>query len=87
MVEAALQGIERTGFDELALLSLSAGDHSCIAELAASLMDLLQSKRVGVSLPSLRVESLTTDLAEQIKRVRKTGFTLARRPAPTACAG
>ena len=77
LVEAALEGIERTGFEEMALLSLSAGDHSCIAELAAGLMDLLQAKRVGVSLPSLRVESLTSELIEQIKRVRKTGFTLA----------
>ena len=77
LVDAALKGLDLTGFDELALLSLSTGDHSCIAELAAALMDLLQARRVGVSLPSLRVESLTTELAEQVKRVRKTGFTLA----------
>jgi radical SAM-linked protein len=63
--------------DELALLSLSSGDYSCIDSLARGLMDTLSPAKIGLSLPSLRVDSLSPQLMEQIKRVRKTGFTLA----------
>ncbi|MGD8561215.1 MAG: TIGR03960 family B12-binding radical SAM protein [Desulfarculaceae bacterium] len=77
IMDSALQGLERTGFEELALLSLSAGDYSCIEELAGTLMDRLAPRRISLSLPSLRVDTLSQDLAAQIKRVRKTGFTLA----------
>ncbi len=58
-------------------MSLSSGDYTCIEPLAAALMDALETRRVGLSLPSLRVESLSPALIAQIKRVRKTGFTLA----------
>ena len=77
LYESALAGIDRTGFEELALLSLSTGDYSCVEELAACLMDALSSEKVSLSLPSLRVDSLSEELAAQIKRVRKTGFTIA----------
>ncbi len=77
LYESALAGLDSTGFEELALLSLSTGDYSCVEELAAALMDALSQEKVSLSLPSLRVDSLTGGLAAQIKRVRKTGFTIA----------
>ena len=77
LYESALAGLDSTGFEELALLSLSTGDYSCVEPLAASLMDALSQEKVSLSLPSLRVDSLSRELAEQIKRVRKTGFTIA----------
>ena len=40
-------------------------------------MDQFESKRVAVSFPSLRIESIVGHLAEEVKRVRKTGFTIA----------
>ena len=73
-VENALR---KTGFDEISLLSLSSGDYACIAPLIRELMDRLSEDRVAVSLPSLRIDSLNPEWFEQIKRVRKTGFTLA----------
>ncbi len=72
-----LASLKRTGYDELSLLSLSAGDYSCLNPLLTALMARLGPERVSVSLPSLRVDSLTPQTAELIRRVRATGFTLA----------
>ncbi|BEQ14821.1 TIGR03960 family B12-binding radical SAM protein [Desulfoferula mesophila] len=74
--EAALAGLGG-GLEELALLSLSTSDYTCIEPLAAALMDALEPRRISLSLPSLRMDSLGEELINQIKRVRKTGFTLA----------
>nr|WP_321466870.1 TIGR03960 family B12-binding radical SAM protein [uncultured Desulfobulbus sp.] len=77
IMELAEQGIESSGFDELALLSLSTGDFSCLGDLMGALMDRFADNYVSVSMPSMRVGTLTPEIMEQIKRVRKTGFTIA----------
>jgi radical SAM family uncharacterized protein/radical SAM-linked protein len=69
--------LENSGFEEVSLLSLSSGDYSCIEPLLQNLMADHAADRVAVSLPSLRVGSLTEELMEELKKVRKTGFTLA----------
>ena len=69
--------LRNTGYDELSLLSLSTGDYGCLAPLLKELMVRYAARKVAVSLPSLRVGSLTQELVEEIKKVRKTGFTLA----------
>ena len=69
--------LSKTGHDELSLLSLSSGDYSLIEPLLATLMNRYFKKRVALALPSLRTETLTRNLIENIKRVRKTSFTLA----------
>lgn len=69
--------LAHTGYEDLSLLSLSSGDYCCILPLLRTLMDQQAEKKVAVSFPSLRVDSLDSSLIEQIKRVRKTGFTLA----------
>jgi radical SAM family uncharacterized protein/radical SAM-linked protein len=66
-----------TGYEEISLLSLSTGDYGCIEPLLKNLMAQHSEDRIAVSLPSLRVGSLTPELMEEIKKVRKTGFTLA----------
>ncbi|MDI6726431.1 MAG: TIGR03960 family B12-binding radical SAM protein [Smithellaceae bacterium] len=66
-----------TGYDELSLLSLSAGDHTRIEEILSCLMERYSDRRVALALPSLRTETLSRSMMEQIKRVRKTSFTLA----------
>jgi radical SAM family uncharacterized protein/radical SAM-linked protein len=75
--ELAEAGLCATGFEELGLLSLSTGDYSQIGPLLTSLMDAFSDRRVSVSLPSLRVDSLQGSLLQEIARVRKTGFTMA----------
>ncbi len=69
--------IASTGYEELSLLSLSTGDYSRIEELLSTLMNTYCGERIAISLPSLRTETLTEGLIEQVKRVRKTSFTLA----------
>ncbi|MEE9543500.1 MAG: TIGR03960 family B12-binding radical SAM protein, partial [Thermodesulfobacteriota bacterium] len=71
------EGLKNTGYDEVSLLSLSTGDYCSIEPLLSSLMERLVKERVAVSLPSLRVGTLGEGLMEEIKRVKKTGFTLA----------
>jgi radical SAM family uncharacterized protein/radical SAM-linked protein len=66
-----------TGYEELSLASLSSGDHSGIQPLIIELMRKYREGRVSVSLPSLRVGTLTPEMIEAIAGTRKTGFTLA----------
>ena len=77
IMELATQGIGSSGFDELALLSLSTGDFSCLGPLMRELMDRFAREHVSISMPSMRVGTLTPELMQEIKRVRKTGFTVA----------
>jgi len=69
--------LKNTGYEEISLLSLSTGDYSCIAPLLQDLMSRHAQGRVAISLPSLRVGTLTPELIDEIRKVRKTGFTLA----------
>jgi radical SAM family uncharacterized protein/radical SAM-linked protein len=66
-----------TGHNELSLLSLSTGDYSRIEPLLTAFMERYHQQRIALALPSMRVETLTRALMEQIRRVRKTSFTLA----------
>ncbi|MEN8141753.1 MAG: TIGR03960 family B12-binding radical SAM protein [Thermodesulfobacteriota bacterium] len=77
LLATAKTGIAATGFEELALLSLSTGDYSCLSPLLVNLMDHFAKAKVSVSLPSMRVGTLTPEVMTQIKRVRKSGFTVA----------
>src|SRR6266550_1876570 len=73
----AEQGLEATGYEEVGFLSLSAGDYSCIEGVLEDFFDELGPENIGISLPSLRTETMSEKLASQIKRVRKSGFTVA----------
>lgn len=77
VMERIEETLRATGYDEISLLSLSAGDYGCLTPLLQELMQRYAKERIAVSLPSLRVGSLTPAMVEEIKKVRKTGFTLA----------
>ena len=77
VIDIVEKALAAGGYEEVSLLSLSSGDYVCIEPLLKNLMGRFAESRVAVSLPSLRVGSLTPELMEQIKKVRKTGFTLA----------
>ncbi len=71
-------GLERTGYDEVALTSLSSADYSGIGEVVAAAVDGGETGRpVSVSLPSLRVDAFTVGVAAEISRSRRTGLTFA----------
>ncbi len=77
IAELIAESLQNSGYEEVSLLSLSSGDYTCIEPLLQQLMGRYANDRVSVSLPSLRVGSLTPELMEEVKKVRKTGFTLA----------
>lgn len=77
LMSLADNSIADTGYEDLSLLSLSTGDYECIVPLMQRLMARLASDHVAVSLPSLRAGTLTPQLMKLIKKVRKTGFTIA----------
>ncbi len=77
--EMVRRGIERTGYDEIALTSLSTADFSHIQSAVESAMGAEDScsNNISVSLPSLRVDAFTVQLASQIREARRSGLTLA----------
>jgi radical SAM superfamily enzyme YgiQ (UPF0313 family) len=77
IVEAALAGLEGTGWDEVSLLSLSTSDYSRLEELLARLTPELERRKVSLALPSLRPETITKEIVAASSIVTKSGFTLA----------
>ena len=74
----ARTGLRRTGYDEVALTSLSSADFSGIDGLVGDLINEQSGcGNVGLSLPSLRVDAFTVGVASQIQKVRRTGLTFA----------
>lgn len=77
LLEITKESIDNTGYEDLSLLSLSTGDYTCFPELLSHLMNKYRKESRSVSLPSIRAGRLTSDLMEEISKVRKTGFTIA----------
>ncbi len=80
-VEEVLTAIEEalahTGFEEIGLLSLSSSDYTQVVELVEKVHARFDGQHLSVSLPSLRIESVSVDLMDALKGGRKGGFTLA----------
>jgi hypothetical protein len=71
-------GIKKSGFEEVGLLSLSSADHSEIAEVAKGLADRYEGTNVSLSLPSTRVDAFNITLANELSRNgRRSGLTFA----------
>jgi len=75
--EMTQRALAATGYEEASLNSLSIADLSCLSGLLPKLMDDFQGDRIGLSLPSLRVKGLKPELAGELLRVKRTGFTIA----------
>ncbi|MCO6452128.1 MAG: TIGR03960 family B12-binding radical SAM protein [Caldilineales bacterium] len=78
VVAAVDKMMAATGFEEISFLSLSSSDYSYIAELVARVTEKYGDKKLSIGLPSLRIESFSVDLMEQLERGRRrSGFTFA----------
>lgn len=77
VLEAAKKALAASGFEDVALLSLSTGDYCRVQELLGELVGELSPRKISVSFPSMRVGTLTPALMEHVKKVRKSGFTMA----------
>jgi radical SAM superfamily enzyme YgiQ (UPF0313 family) len=71
-------GLRRSGFEEVGLLSLSSADHSEIGEVAKGLANRYEGSNVSLSLPSTRVDAFNVTLANELSRNgRRSGLTFA----------
>jgi len=77
LIHQALRSLDSTGYEELSLVSLSTSDYSHLDELLSELRDFLRRNNIALSVPSLRPETFTPQLAGYLKEVRKSGLTLA----------
>lgn len=77
IVDTIIDGIEKGGYDETSLTSLSTADYTCLEPLVKMLGQELERRKVSFSVSSLRASGVTESLAREIARVRKTGFTIA----------
>jgi len=75
--ELARQQLANTGHDELSLLSLSTSDHSDFETMALELMEMCKERKVALSLPSLRLDSFSFKVLQEIQCYRKSGLTFA----------
>lgn len=74
---AAARQIENTGYDEISFSSLSATDHSEILEILKQTRSAVGDFRPVLSLPSMRTDKFSVEIAEQIAKAKKTGLTFA----------
>jgi radical SAM family uncharacterized protein len=77
VVEAVARMIKATGFEQVALLSLSSSDYDNIGPLVKAIGEKFAGQNLDISLPSLRIESFSVDLMDLLKDSRRNGFTLA----------
>ena len=77
LIEQARKALKATGYDEVSLASLSICDYSNIQNLISSLVLEHEADKVGIALPSIRVDAFSVDLIKEIQKVRKTGLTFA----------
>ena len=66
-----------SGYDEISLSSLSTSDFSGLRDLTDGLLDITEKKKIGLSLPSLRIDNFSLELMEKVQKVRKSGITFA----------
>ena len=71
------EGLARTGYDEVALTSLSTADFSGIEKVVGDTVANSGANQVSVALPSLRVDAFTVGIAAELQRARRTGLTFA----------
>ncbi|MFZ2631890.1 MAG: TIGR03960 family B12-binding radical SAM protein [Desulfosalsimonadaceae bacterium] len=71
------KSLAATGYEDISLLSLSTGDYSCLSSLMHGLMRCHAGDNVALSLPSFRAGTLSPELMDLVRQVRKTGFTIA----------
>lgn len=69
--------LRATGYEEVALSSLSTCDYSRVKTLVEQAVRIATPAGAAVSLPSLRLDSFSVDLSEMVQSVRKSGLTFA----------
>ena len=68
---------ESTGYEEFSLSSLSTSDYTGLSELLPRLLDWAEPEHTNISLPSLRVDGFSEELAARLNVLRRSGLTFA----------
>ncbi|KDR94068.1 radical SAM family uncharacterized protein [Peptoclostridium litorale DSM 5388] len=70
--------VKSTGYEEISLSSLSTSDYSGLEELTMHILkEYSEKEKISLSLPSLRLDNFSAELAQKIQEVRKSGLTFA----------
>ena len=69
--------LDATGYEEVSLVSLSTCDYSQVRSMVQAVVEQAAPERVGVSLPSLRLDSVQRKMADMVADIRRTGLTFA----------
>ncbi|MGH9336343.1 MAG: DUF2344 domain-containing protein, partial [Vicinamibacteria bacterium] len=77
VVSTLVSAIEKGGYDEASLTSLSTADYSCISPLVKGVMERLRPQKIALGISSLRAYGLDEDLLDDISTVKATGLTFA----------
>lgn len=77
LLELADKIFKATGYEEMSLSSLSSSDYSKLGELLDELNDKHSSNMTSISLPSLRLDNFSVEMAEKVQKVKKSGLTFA----------
>ncbi len=77
LTELADKLLSSSGYDEISLSSLSTSDYRELRGLTDCLLKMTEEKKIGLSLPSLRIDNFSLELMNKVQKVRKTGITFA----------
>ena len=66
-----------TGYEEFSLSSLSTSDYTKLEELLDTLLDWAEEEHTNISLPSLRIDGFSEELANRLNVLRRAGLTFA----------
>lgn len=66
-----------SGYEEISLTSLSISDYPCLMELVDDLKEWTDKEKIGLSLPSMRIDSFEAEIMKKVQGVRKSGLTFA----------
>jgi radical SAM family uncharacterized protein/radical SAM-linked protein len=77
ILEIADRGIRHSGWSDVGLVSLSTADHTQLGRVADVLNARFGADNVALSLPSLRADAFSVEIADRVRETRKTGFTFA----------
>ena len=77
ILDAIEAAVRATGYEEIGLLSLSSSDYTQAAELVNAVRERFKGQNLAVSLPSLRIETVSVKLMDALQDARRSGFTLA----------
>ncbi|SFB67462.1 TIGR03960 family B12-binding radical SAM protein [Butyrivibrio sp. YAB3001] len=73
----AIESLKNTGYEEISLSSLSSSDYTQLPELLDFLIESCNSKKVNISLPSLRIDAFSLDVMSKVQDVKKSSLTFA----------